>query len=131
MKIVVGAAVGLLWGALIAWLNSRITRNSVARGTANAVMAGNFTRTLIDIGALALIFLLRRVLPFSFEATIVAAAIALGLLTVLFAFRLAKTVDGRKESLQPSAEGDPAEEAPAEKDTGAEGGAEPKGKGDT
>ena len=94
MKVVIGAVAGLLWGTLIAWLNARITRAFLAKGTANAVMTGNLIRTLTDIGALTLVFLLRNVLPFSFEAPIVATAIALGLLTVLFAFRLAKTADG-------------------------------------
>ena len=37
-----------------------------------------------------MVFLLRKVLPFSFEATIVATAAALGMLTVYFAFRLSK-----------------------------------------
>ncbi len=95
MEIVIGAAVGLLWGALIAWLNSRITAKAIARGTTNAVMTGNLTRTAVDIAALTVVFLLRKVLPFSFEATIVSTAVALGILTVLFAFRMAKAVDGK------------------------------------
>ena len=113
MNVVIGAVAGLLWGALIAWLNARITRAFLTKGTANAVMTGNLIRTLTDIGALTLVFLLRNVLPFSFEAAIVATAIALGLLTVLFAFRLAKAADGTG-ARQPEG-GTPADSAAAGK----------------
>ena len=66
MNYVIGAVVGLLWGAVIAWVNSRINKSAIAKNTTKALM------------------------PFSFEATIVATAAALGMLTVYFAFRLSK-----------------------------------------
>ena len=34
MKYVIGAIVGLLWGALVAWLNSRINKKAIGNGTA-------------------------------------------------------------------------------------------------
>ena len=95
MKIVIGIAVGLCWGTLIALLNSRITRNAIARGTTSAVMTGNFIRTVVDVAALAAVFLLRKVLPFSFEATMISTAVALGLLTLFFAFRMAKAMGAK------------------------------------
>ena len=84
MNYVIGAVVGLLWGALIAWVNSRINKSAIAKNTTKALMRANLCRTG------AAVFLLRNVLPFSFEATIVATAAALGMLTVYFAFRLSK-----------------------------------------
>ena len=90
MNYVIGAAVGLLWGAVIAWVNSRINKNAIAKNTTKALMTANLCRTGLDIFGLGLVFLLRKLLPFSFEATIVGTAASLGLLTVYFAFRLSK-----------------------------------------
>ncbi len=90
MKYVIGAIVGLLWGALIAWLNSRINKAAIAKNSTKALMAANFGRTLVDIAGLAVIFFLRKVLPFSFEATIAGTAASLGLLTVFFAYRMSR-----------------------------------------
>ncbi len=90
MKYVVGAVIGLLWGALAAWLNSRINKKAIAKSSTNAMLLANLCRTLVDIAALGAVFLLRNVLPGNFEATIVGTAASLGLLTVYFAFRLSK-----------------------------------------
>ena len=90
MNYVIGAVVGLLWGALIAWVNSRINKSAIAKNTTKALMKANLCRTGLDIFGLGMVFLLRKMLPFSFEATIVATAAALGMLTVYFAFRLSK-----------------------------------------
>ena len=91
MKYVIGAVVGLLWGALTAWVNSRINKSAIAKNTTKAVLTANFCRTLIDFVALGTIFLLRNILPWSFEATIIGTAASLGLLTVYFAYRLSKS----------------------------------------
>ncbi|MBR0162731.1 MAG: hypothetical protein IJQ02_15835 [Oscillospiraceae bacterium] len=90
MQYVVGAVLGLVWGALLAWVNSRINKRAVQKNSSNAVMAASLLRTLIDLLGLGAVFLLRKVLPFNFEATIVGTAASLGLLTVYFAFRLSK-----------------------------------------
>ena len=58
-------------------------------GAKYCVAVANATAGL-HIAALAAVFLLRNVLPGNFEATIVAAAASLGLLTVYFAFRLSR-----------------------------------------
>ena len=90
MKYVIGAVTGLLWGALVAWLNSQINKRAIEKNSTRAVMAASIARTVIDIAALGLVFLLRNVLPGNFEATLVGTAASLGLLTVVFAYRLAK-----------------------------------------
>ena len=59
MNYVIGAVVGLLWGAVIAWLNSRINRNAIAKNTTKALMTANLCRTGLDIFGLGLVFLLR------------------------------------------------------------------------
>ena len=90
MKYVIGAVVGLLWGALIAFLNSRISKRALQKENTQSIMIANLCRMLIDLAALTVVFLLRNVAPWSFEAAIVATACSLGMLTVVFAFLLAR-----------------------------------------
>ena len=90
MKYVIGAVTGLLWGALVAWLNSRINKKAIEKNSTKAMLTASFLRTAIDVAALAAVFLLRNVLPGNFEATIVGTAASLGMLTVYFAYRLSK-----------------------------------------
>ena len=90
MKYVIGAVMGLLWGALAAWVNSRINKRAISKNSTRAILTANLCRTLIDIAALGSVFLLRNVLPGNFEAAIVGTAASLGLLTVYFAFRLSR-----------------------------------------
>ena len=54
------------------------------------MMAASIARMAVDLVALGAVYLLRKRLPFSFEATIIGAAIALSLLTIVFAYRLIK-----------------------------------------
>ena len=65
MNYVIGAVVGLLWGAVIAWVNSRINKSAIAKNTTKALMKANLCRTGLDIFGLGMVFLLRKVLPFS------------------------------------------------------------------
>ena len=90
MKYVIGAVMGLVWGALVAWINSQINKKALEKNSTNAMLLANMGRMLIDIAALGAVFLLRNVLPGNFEATIVGTAASLGLLTVYFAFRLSR-----------------------------------------
>ena len=53
-------------------------------------MAANLGRMAVDLLALLLVFLLRGVLPFSFEAMLVSTAVALSILTLVFALRFGK-----------------------------------------
>ena len=97
MKYVIGGVVGLLWGALVAWLNYRINKKALEKNNTKAIVTANSVRMLIDIAALAAVFLLRNVLPFNFETTIAGTAASLGLLTVVFAFRLTRPEQGGKD----------------------------------
>ena len=103
MKYVIGAVIGLLWGALVAWLNSRISKKAIEKNDTKAMMGASLRRTAIDIAALGAVFLLRNVLPFNFEMTIAGTAASLGLLTVFFAYQLSRPEPGKKDavSVQP------------------------------
>ena len=90
MNYVFGALVGLLWGALAAFVNLKINQAALKKSTNAAMLGANTARTAVDLIALGTVFLLRKVLPFSFEATIIAAAIVLSLLNIVFSFLILK-----------------------------------------
>ena len=92
MNYVFAAVAGLAFGAAGAYLNYRITLSAIAKGTAKAISTSNYIHTAVNIAVLALIFLLRNVLPFDFMVCIVAAAVGLSLLTIVFTFKAAKLV---------------------------------------
>lgn len=89
MKYLIGALAGLVWGSLAALLNAFITKKALETGNDKMMLASNFLRMLVDVAALGLVFLLRNVLPFSFEAALVGTAAALSLLMIVFAFKMA------------------------------------------
>ena len=89
MNYVFGALAGLVWGALAALLNCRISLRAIRKNSEKSVVTANFLRILIDIAALGAIFLLRNLLPFSMELALVGTAISLSLITILFAYRVA------------------------------------------
>ena len=89
MKYLIGAAAGLVWGSLAALLNAFITKKALNNGSDKLLLASNALRVLVDVAALGTVFLLRKVLPFSFEAALVGTAAALSLLMIVFAYKMA------------------------------------------
>ena len=85
-----GALAGLVWGALWGGLNILILKKSLQKNDSNILMAGNLGRMGVDMAALLLVFLLRRILPFSHEAMMIATAVALSVTGLIFAFRYGK-----------------------------------------
>lgn len=55
---------------------------------------------LIDAGALAIVFLMRAVIPMDFSAAIIATAAAMSIFTIVFTFRIARP-DGKSEENKP------------------------------
>ena len=90
MQYVWGALAGLAWGALAALVNYRISKAAVKKNSNTSMLAANAARMGVDLITLGAVYLLRKRLPFSFEATIIGAAIALSMLSVVFAFHLVK-----------------------------------------
>lgn len=90
MKLLLGLLAGLAWGVLAALLNHRISLAMIAKNTTPALLGANLLHTAVDIAALGTIFLLRKVLPFRYDAALVGTAIALSLLTIVLAYRMGK-----------------------------------------
>ena len=96
MNLVLGIASGLVWGALASLINLQINKKAVAKKDPNALLAANLGRMFVDLAALAVVFLLRKQLPFSYEGMLVGTAISLSLMTLIFAFRIAGKQKGGK-----------------------------------
>lgn len=90
MNYVYGALAGLVWGALAAGINALISKACLKKNTTAAMLVANVLRVIVDIGALATVFFLRGSLPFSFEAALMATAVALSMLSIVFAYRLSR-----------------------------------------
>ena len=48
----------------------------------------NLAHMAVDVVALAIVFLVRGLLPFSFEATLIATAAALSIVTIIFTYKI-------------------------------------------
>ena len=90
MSNVWGALAGLAWGAVCGVLNILILKKAIEKNNNNAVMAANLGRMAVDLAALALVFLLRGALPFSYEAMLIGTAVALSIVTLVYAYRYGK-----------------------------------------
>ena len=88
MMTVLAAVCGVIWGMAAALLNFWINKKSIEKNSTAALTGASMLRLLVDFAALGLVFLLRKVLPFSFEVMLVATAIAMSLTTIFCAYRL-------------------------------------------
>lgn len=89
MTYVISVLAGLVWGFLAALLNAFVTKKCIAKQSTNAIMAANLIHMLVDVAALAAVFLVRNVPWLNFAAAIVATAAALSITTIVFTFKLA------------------------------------------
>ena len=90
MKIAIGVLAGLVWGGLIGLVNMLIMKKGLKKNDSNLVMAANLGRTVLDLAALGIVFLLRTLLPFPYEPMLVGTAVALSAASLIFAFRYGK-----------------------------------------
>jgi len=90
MEYILGALAGLVWGAAAAYINMLITKKSLEKKDAKAALTANYLRLAVDAAALALIFLTRGILPFSYEACMVATAISLSVGTIIATLALSR-----------------------------------------
>jgi len=89
MSYILGVLAGLAWGAAWAALSCRISLKAIRKNTNKAIIRMNALRVLIDIVSLGTIFLLRHVLPFNAYMALLGTAVALSLITMIFAYKVA------------------------------------------
>lgn len=82
--------VGFVFGALVSFANAQITRHSVRKNSANAIMTASILRMLVNIAALAAVYFTRNLLPLPFYGTIVGTAVGLSLVGILLNLKLSK-----------------------------------------
>ena len=90
-KFFIGILVGLFWGAAAAFVNSRIARKALEKKDMKAAKNSRRIQMLVDIAALVILVLLRNILPFPYEISLVSAIISLSVLTIVFLFAMGKT----------------------------------------
>lgn len=89
---VIGGVIGAAFGAAVAAVGMALTQRNMKKNDTNAVMAGSILRTLLDIAAFVVVYLLRDVLPFPFYGVIIGAAIGLSIGNIILAQRLSKQI---------------------------------------
>jgi len=89
---------GLIWGISAALLGGALSKTALSSDSASGVMAASFSRTAVDIAALAAVYLLRGVIPMRWEAAMISAATGLTVVGFYLAWRLSRTArDGGQE----------------------------------
>ena len=91
MNIVFAVLFGIVWGAAAAFVNSRIARKALEKKDIKAAKNARRVQMLVDIAALVVLVLLRNILPFPYEISLVSAIISLSVLTIVFLFAMEKT----------------------------------------
>ena len=92
MEYVIGVLAGLAWVAAAAFINLFITKKAIEKQDTKAALTANYLRLAIDLVALVLIFLCRKILPFSYEACLISAVLALSIGKLIFAFMLGRKI---------------------------------------
>ena len=93
----IGGVIGAAFGFAVASISAVLTRRGMKKNSTNAVMAASMLRTLLDLLALLIVYLLRNVLPFPFYGVIVGTAVGLSVSNIALANRM-----GRKLSKEQS-----------------------------
>lgn len=91
MQIVYSVLAGLVWGGAVGLVNLLVTKKVIS-SSPEKISAVSLLRTLIDVAALAAVYFTRRLLPLRFEATLIATAVTLSLVSILLSFRLAASM---------------------------------------
>ena len=89
MSYVLAVLVGAVWGVGMGLVNMLIMRAALKKNKDNAFMGANILRTLLDLAAFAVVFLLRNVVPLPYTFLLVGTAVGLSMTTIVLSFRMA------------------------------------------
>ena len=89
MSYVLAVLVGAVWGVAAGLVNMLVMRAALKKKSDRAIMAANLARTVLDVAALAVVFLLRNILPLPYTFVLVGTAAGLSITTIIVSFRLA------------------------------------------
>ena len=91
MTVALSVLAGLAWGAIFGLIGAVITKK-MASGDQRKIASLSMIRMLIDVAALAAVYFTRKLLPLRFEVTLISAAIAMSLIGIFAAFRIAASI---------------------------------------
>ena len=105
MKLLLGFLAGAAWGVLGACLNNCLLGRALASGRAGKLLGTHVLRAAVDLALLAVIVLLRDLLPFPFEMALAGAVSAIGMMGIYFAFRTAAAPGTKSEETEKKNDG--------------------------
>lgn len=88
----IGGVIGAAFGFAVANISAALTRRGMKKDSTNAVMAASMLRTLMDLLALLVVYLLRNTLPFPFYGVIVGTALGLSVSNIVLASRISRNL---------------------------------------
>ena len=83
-----GALAGLLWGAVGAVIIGIVSKKCVKKNTPTAMTISNIVKFGVYIVSFTVVFLLRNMLPFSYEAAVMGMVLSLAILQIVFTFKI-------------------------------------------
>lgn len=95
-----GGLAGFLLGLAVGYCNMCITKHSMKKQNGDgvgAVMGTNVLRQFLNFAALAVVFLLRNIIPLPFYGTIIGTAFGLSVGNVLFIWLLTRQMERQKQ----------------------------------
>ena len=90
---ILGGLIGLVFGTAVAAVGAMLTRRSLEKSKTSTVLGVSFLRQLMDILALFIVFLLRKVMPFPLYAVLVGTALGLSVGGIVLATRISKKME--------------------------------------
>ncbi len=90
---ILGGLIGLIFGTAVAAVGAMLTRRSLEKSKTSAVLGVSFLRQLMDILALLVVFLLRKVMPFHLYAVLIGTAMGLSVGGIVLVTRISKKME--------------------------------------
>ncbi|MBQ6465546.1 MAG: hypothetical protein IJJ43_04695 [Oscillospiraceae bacterium] len=89
MSYVLAVLVGAVWGVAMGFVNMLIMRAALKKNKDEAFAGASIFRTVLDLAAFVVVFLLRNILPLPYTFVLVGTAAGLSITTIVLSYRLA------------------------------------------
>lgn len=89
MSYVLAVLVGAVWGVAMGFVNMLIMRAALKKNKDGAFAGASIFRTVLDLAAFVVVFLLRNILPLPYTFVLVGTAAGLSITTIVLSYRLA------------------------------------------
>ena len=86
-----GILAGLVWGAVGAGIIGIVSKKCVEKNTSAAMTTANIVKFAVYIIFFMAVYLLRGLLPFSYEAAVIGTVLSLAMLQIIISYRIANS----------------------------------------